>query len=95
MQIAKTARKHIKRAQALAADPNQFVQTVTIKLMTYALGRAIDYQDMPTVRGIVRESAKQDYRFKDLVMDIVASTPFQMRRAGERDAASSDVAGNR
>ena len=47
--------------------------------MTYGLGRAIDYQDMPTVRAIVRTSAKQDYKFKDLVMDIVTSTPFQMR----------------
>ncbi len=65
--------------KALAADPQQFVQTITIKLMTYGLGRGIDYQDMPTVRGIVRASAKQDYRFKDLIMDIVTSTPFQMR----------------
>jgi hypothetical protein len=65
--------------KALAADPNQFVQTITIKLLTYGLGRAIDYQDMPTVRGIVRASAQQNYRFKDLIMDIVTSAPFQMR----------------
>ena len=65
--------------KALAADPEQFVQTMTIKLMTYGLGRAIDYQDMPTVRAIVRQSAKQDYKFKSLIMDIVTSTPFQMR----------------
>ena len=65
--------------KALAADPNQFVQTITIKLLTYSLGRAIDYQDMPTVRGIVRASAQQNYRFKDLIMDVVTSAPFQMR----------------
>jgi len=65
--------------KALASDPFQFVQTMTIKLMTYGLGRGIDYQDMPTVRAIVRESAKQDYKFKELIMDIVTSTPFQMR----------------
>ncbi len=65
--------------KALASDPEQFVQTMTIKLMTYGLGRGIDYQDMPTVRAIVRTSAKQDYKFKELVMDIVTSTPFQMR----------------
>jgi hypothetical protein len=47
--------------------------------MTYGLGRGIDYQDMPTVRAIVRQSAKQDYKFKELIMDIVTSTPFQMR----------------
>jgi hypothetical protein len=73
--------------KALAADPNQFVQTVTIKLLTYALGRGIDYQDMPTVRGIVRTSAQQNYRFKDLIMDIVSSAPFQMR--GDQAAAAS------
>jgi hypothetical protein len=80
--------------KALASDPNQFVQTVTIKLMTYALGRAIDYQDMPTVRGIVRESAKQNYRFKDLVLDIVTSTPFQMRsdQAAPAGAATKTAA---
>jgi hypothetical protein len=80
--------------KALAADPNQFVQTVTIKLMTYALGRAIDYQDMPTVRGIVRENAKQGYRFKDLVLDIVTSTPFQMRsdQAAPAGAATKTAA---
>jgi hypothetical protein len=65
--------------KALASDPFQFVQTLTIKLMTYGLGRGIDYQDMPTVRAIVRQSAKQDYKFKELIMDIVTSTPFQMR----------------
>jgi cytochrome c5 len=73
--------------KALAADPNQFVQTITIKLLTYGLGRAIDYQDMPTVRGIVRASAQQNYRFKDLIMDIVTSAPFQMR--GDQGAAGS------
>ena len=65
--------------KALASNPNQFVQTLTINLMTYALGRGIDYPDMPVVRGIVRESAKQDYKFKELIMDIVTSAPFQMR----------------
>jgi len=75
--------------KALAADPEQFVQTLTIKLMTYGLGRAIDYQDMPTVRGIVRTSAKQDYRFKELIMDIVTSAPFQMRSDQVAPAAAS------
>ena len=65
--------------KALSADPTQFVQTITTKLMIYGLGRNVDYQDMPTVRAIVRESGKQGYRFKELIMDIVTSTPFQMR----------------
>jgi Protein of unknown function (DUF1585) len=57
--------------------------------MTYGLGRGIDYQDMPTVRAIVRQSAKQDYRFKELIMDIVTSTPFQMRSDQAPGPASS------
>jgi hypothetical protein len=75
--------------KALARDPNQFVQTLTINLMTYALGRGVDYPDMPVVRGIVRQSAKQDYKFKELIMDIVASAPFQMRSDQATAPASS------
>src|SRR5580658_1995777 len=80
--------------KALASDPEQFVQTMTIKLMTYALGRGIDYQDMPTVRAIVRTSAKQDYKFKELVMDIVTSAPFQLRsdQAGATAPATKTAA---
>ena len=64
---------------ALVADPFQFVQTLTEKLMTYGLGRTIEYRDMPTVRKIVEDSAKDDYRFQSIVMGIVDSDQFQMR----------------
>jgi hypothetical protein len=64
---------------ALASNPNQFVQTVTEKLMTYATGRAVDFHDMPTIRAIVRDSAKDDYRFSTIVMRIVNSDQFQKR----------------
>jgi hypothetical protein len=64
---------------ALVADPFQFVQTLTEKLMTYALGRTVEYRDMPTVRKIVRDAAQDDYRFQSIVMGIVASDQFQMR----------------
>jgi hypothetical protein len=64
---------------ALASNPNQFVQTLTEKLMTYATGRAVDYHDMPTIRAIVRESAHDDYRFSTIVMRIVNSDQFQKR----------------
>jgi len=47
--------------------------------MTYALGRGLDYYDMPAVRQIVKESAASDYRFSSLVLGIVNSTPFQKR----------------
>jgi len=64
---------------ALVADPFQFVQTLTEKLMTYALGRTVEYRDMPTVRKIVYESAKDNYRFQSIVMGIIDSDQFQMR----------------
>jgi mono/diheme cytochrome c family protein len=69
--------------RALVADPGQFVQTLTEKLMTYALGRTMEYYDMPTVRQIVRDAAEDDYRFSSIVMGIVRSPAFQMRQAGE------------
>ena len=65
---------------ALASRPEQFVTTVTEKLMTYALGRGLDYYDMPTVRRIVREAAP-DYRIQSVILGIVTSDPFLMRRS--------------
>jgi hypothetical protein len=65
---------------ALLSRPNLFVDTLTEKLMTYALGRGLEYYDMPAVRKIVRESSNRDYRFSSVVLGIVKSTPFQMRR---------------
>jgi hypothetical protein len=65
----------------LLQHQDQFVQTVTQKLLTYALGRGTDYYDMPTVRGIVRRSGPDDYRWSSVILGIVESTPFQMRRA--------------
>jgi hypothetical protein len=50
------------------------------KLLTYALGRGVGYSNMPAVRAIDREAAKNDYRFESIVMGIVKSIPFQMRR---------------
>ncbi|MEP7245253.1 MAG: DUF1592 domain-containing protein [Gammaproteobacteria bacterium] len=74
---------------ALLRRPEQFVQTLTEKLMVFALGRALRYQDMPTVRAIVRESAQQDYRFEAIVNGIVTSQAFQMRAVPS--AASPDT----
>jgi mono/diheme cytochrome c family protein len=64
---------------ALLKEPEQFVQTLTEKLMTYGLGRSLTHTDMPTVRRIVRETAERDYRFSDLVWGIVESTQFRMK----------------
>jgi hypothetical protein len=66
---------------ALMKRPEQFVQTMTEKLMTYALGRSVEYYDMPAIRAIVRDAARDNYRFSSIVMGIVRSAPFQMRTA--------------
>jgi len=50
-------------------------------LLTYALGRGLEYSDMPVVRTIVRDAARRDYRFSALVTGIVTSVPFQMKSA--------------
>ena len=65
----------------LLARPDDFVGTVTEKLMGYALGRSIEYHDAPIVRKIVREAAGDDYRWSSIVLGIVKSTAFQMRRS--------------
>jgi hypothetical protein len=56
-----------------------FLTTLTEKLMTYALGRGIEYYDMPAVRAIVRDAASDDYRFSDLILGVVTSPAFRMR----------------
>lgn len=66
--------------EALLRRPDQFVQNLTERLMTYALGRTVEYRDMPTVRAIVRRSAQDRYRFSTLVMNIVESPAFTMNR---------------
>ena len=65
----------------LAGRPDEVVSATTHKLMTYALGRGIEYYDMPTVRAIVRDAAPGDYKWSAIIMGIIKSAPFQMRRA--------------
>jgi len=65
--------------RAILSRPEQFARTGTEMLLTYALGRGLEYTDMPVVREIVRDSASQHYRFSSLVAGIVKSPPFQMR----------------
>ncbi|HVZ21363.1 MAG TPA: DUF1592 domain-containing protein [Vicinamibacterales bacterium] len=67
--------------QALLKHSDQFVRTFTEKLMTYALGRGLDYYDMPVVRRIARDAAAQNYRFSSVVLGIVTSPAFQMKKA--------------
>ena len=67
------------REALLRQGEGELVQTITEKLLTYALGRGVDYLDAPTVRHIVRDAARDDYRWSSLVLGIVESTPFQQR----------------
>ena len=66
---------------ALMKNPERFVHTLTERLFTYALGRGLEYYDAPAVRGVVRDTIRGDYRFSALILGIVQSTPFQMRRS--------------
>ena len=67
--------------QTLLSRPERIVNAVTEKLLMYALGRTLEYYDAPAVRRIVREARSSDYRWSSLVLGIIESTPFQMRRS--------------
>jgi hypothetical protein len=67
--------------KALLSRPELFVTTTTEKLLTYALGRGLEYYDAAAVRKVVREARDNDYRLSSLILGIVNSTPFQMRRS--------------
>ena len=66
---------------ALLRRPELFVGTVTEKLLTFAVGRGVTHTDAPAVRAILRTAEEDDYRFSSLVLGVVESLPFQMRKA--------------
>jgi hypothetical protein len=70
---------------ALLKRPELFVSTVTERLLTYALGRGLDYYDAPAVRAIAQDARGKDYRFSSLVLGVVNSRPFQMRMASAQN----------
>jgi hypothetical protein len=65
----------------LTAHPDAFTQTLTEKMMVYALGRGLQYYDMPVIRGIVREAGTKNRSFSSIVLGIARSAPFQMRNS--------------
>ena len=77
--------------QALLRREDQIVRAFTEKLLAYALGRVVDFRDMPVVRSIAREASTNNHRFSSFILGIVRSAPFQMRRA-EDPAPGKDVA---
>jgi hypothetical protein len=84
----------------LVAHAPQFMETFTENLMSYGLGRGLDYYDMPTVRAIVRDTAKDHYRFSAIVLGIVNSPAFRedeipLKAPGEPSVSSSHTVANR
>ena len=67
--------------QALLSRPELLTSTISEKLMTYALGRGMDSDDAPAIRAMVRDARANNYRFSSLILGVVKSTPFQMRRS--------------
>jgi hypothetical protein len=63
---------------------DEFVSTVTEKLLTYGLGRGVEYYDMPAVRAIMRQTEANQYRLRDLIVAVANSVPFQMRRSADQ-----------
>ena len=64
----------------LVKNPDAFVGTMSEKLLTYALGRGLEYYDAPAIRSILEDAVEEDYSFSSIVVALVNSTPFQMRR---------------
>ena len=76
--------------RAVLGRSDQFVRTMTEMLLTYGLGRGIEYYDMPVVRSILKESARNNYRFSSLVLGIVRSAPFQMKVKRLQDSENNN-----
>ncbi len=76
--------------RAVLGRSDQFVRTMTEMLLTYGLGRGIEYYDMPVVRSILKESARNNYRFSSLVLGIVKSAPFQMKVKRLQDSENNN-----
>jgi hypothetical protein len=66
----------------LATHQEDFVRTFTEKLLAYAIGRGIEYTDLPAIRKIARDAAPQEYRWSSIILGIVNSAPFSMSAAG-------------
>jgi hypothetical protein len=71
---------------ALSSDPTLFVHTLTEKLLTFALGRGLEYYDMPVVRRIVADAEAEGYSFESIVLGVARSVPFRMRSSAEEPA---------
>jgi hypothetical protein len=82
----------ISLRDALMRHPDHFVENFTEKLLTYALGRGLEYHDMPIVRDITRRAGQDDYRFSAIIKAIVNSVPFRMKQVA--GPVTTELAGN-
>ncbi len=80
--------------QAILNRSDAFIGTFTENLLSYGLGRVIDYHDMPFVRGIQHEVARTNNRFSSFILNVVKSPSFQMRRVEEIEQVPTEAAGN-
>jgi hypothetical protein len=81
--------------KALMTHPEQFAGVMAEKMLTYGLGRGLEYYDMPAVRKVAEDAAHGGYKFSALVIGIVNSTPFQMKRAQDKSPRVSADASRR
>jgi hypothetical protein len=75
--------------EAVLSRPDVFVGTVADKLLTYAIGRRLESDDMPAVRAIVRDAQKQNYRVSALIMGVATSAPLRLRQVPARAAGEA------
>jgi hypothetical protein len=74
------------------ARPDQFVQSLTERLMTFALGRSLRYQDMPSIRAIVRKAATEGNTFESLIQGVVDSPAFRMKELNAPTTQTASIA---
>ena len=82
----------VQLREALFGGRDLFVRSLTEKLMMYAVGRQLEYYDMPQVRGVVRRAAAQNYRLSSIVSGIVTSDAFRMQGASAEATAPKAAA---
>ena len=77
--------------QALLNHSADYLGTFSESILAYGLGRVLDSYDMPAVRAVARDAAKNDNRFSSFILGVVKSTPFQMRRVEENESVPTDA----
>ena len=80
----------LRRTFAIISHPDAGKTTLTEKLLTYALGRGLEYYDMPAVRTIVHDAAPSRYKLSSIILGITKSLPFEMRKTAPATALAAN-----